>query len=183
MSLERYKSNISGRIWQAIAQSGVDVSSIPQERLATLVNAITENVLVEVNQLLDEMKPESEAQVAPGPAATISGEEEQILWEGRPFLSISESYVVTTQRIRITRGLVNKSREDIELIRIQDIDHTQNLGERMMSVGDVILRGSDPSDPEIILNNVPNPEEVHEIIRRAMLDARRRFGIRYRQDI
>ncbi|MSP14719.1 MAG: PH domain-containing protein [Chloroflexi bacterium] len=183
MSLDKYKSSITGRIWQAIAQSGVNVSCIPQERLATLVNIITENVLVEVNQLLEEIRPESEQQGTPDPATTTSGEEEQILWEGRPFLSLSESYMVTTQRIRIAHGMVNKSREDIELIRIQDIDHTQHLGERIMSVGDVILRSSDPSDPKIILNNVSNPEQVHEIIRKAMLEARKRYGIRYRQDI
>ncbi|RME84238.1 MAG: PH domain-containing protein, partial [Caldilineae bacterium] len=30
-------------------------------------------------------------------------------------------------------------------------------------------------DPEAVFRNVKHPEQVHEIMRRAMLDARRRF--------
>lgn len=85
-----------------------------------------------------------------------------------------ESYLLTSERLRITRGIVGKDREDIELVRIEDIDHKQNLGERVLNLGDVIVRSHDPSTPEVVLRNVTNPMEVHEAIRRAMLDARKR---------
>ena len=45
----------------------------------------------------------------------------------------------------------------------------------MLNVGDIVISSSDPSTPEAILQNVMNPQQVHEILRRAMLEARKRF--------
>ena len=54
MSLSETKAKIKASIWQAIAQSGVDVSSLPQEELDQLVRAITDGVLKEVDDILSE---------------------------------------------------------------------------------------------------------------------------------
>ncbi|NIP27538.1 MAG: PH domain-containing protein, partial [Phycisphaerae bacterium] len=80
-------------------------------------------------------------------------DEEEILWEGRPFLSVSTHYIITTQRVRIIQGLLGKDREDIELIRIQDIDQSQSLRERLLNLGDITIRGHDTSHPKAVLNN------------------------------
>ena len=77
----------------------------------------------------------------------------------------------------------DEAREDIELVRVQDVDHTQSLGERMTNIGDVIIRSHDPSNPEVILRNVTDPQGVHEILRRAVLEARRRYGMSYREEM
>jgi hypothetical protein len=136
-------------------------------------------MLVTFNDLMGETEPAQ----AVAAEATQGAEGEQTLWEGRPFLSINEHYLVTTERIRITRGLFGKDREDIELFRLQDIDQTQKLGERMFNIGDITLRSADASHSEIVLHNIPNPLNVHEIIRRAMLDARQRYGVRFRDEM
>ncbi len=171
MSVEQTRSKITARIWQSIAQSGVPVDVIPREQLETLVSAISDGVLVAVDEALDEAGLPSRHEQT----AAALGSEEQILWEGRPFLSMVDTYRITSERVRITRGLLGKEREDIELIRIQDIDQTQNLGERALNIGDITIRSADPSKPEVVLRNVTHPVEVHEILRRAMLDARKRF--------
>jgi len=123
MSLEQNRARIVATIWQAIAQSGVDLSAVPREEQDRLVATIADNLLSTVNQMLDE--------VAPQVSAEVSGEE-RVLWEGRPFLSITERYVVTTERVRIYRGLIGRTVDDIELVRLQDIDFTQNAGERIL---------------------------------------------------
>ncbi|MGI6209708.1 MAG: PH domain-containing protein [Anaerolineae bacterium] len=177
-SVEEVRSKVSARIWQAIAQSGVEVSSIPPEQMQVLVASITDNVLVEVDGLLGAV-PASQA-----PADALpSGGEEVVLWEGRPFLSLVEHYMVTSERIRVTRGLLGKERQDIELVRVQDIDHKQNVGERVLNLGDIIIHSHDPAQPTIILRNVTDPVEVHEIIRRAMLDARRRYRLTFQEEM
>jgi len=51
----------------------------------------------------------------------------------------------------------------------------QSMTERMLGVGDILIHSADPSLPKTQLNNVKQPEEVHEILRRAMLNARKRF--------
>ena len=180
-SINENKAQITGRIWQSIAQSGVEVSAIPREQLDVLVGSIADGVLLALDDMLSDVglaqRPNvSTAEIADRP-------EEGILWQGRPFLSLVESYVVTTQRVRVFRGLLAKDREDIELVRIQDIDHKQNVGERLMNLGDIMVRSSDPSNPEVTLRNVTNPEQVHETIRRAMLEARKRYRLTFQEEM
>jgi hypothetical protein len=174
MTLEQNRARVIAAVWQAIAQSGVDLSSVPRDQQDRLVAAIADTLLPTVNQMLDE--------VAPRVSAEVSGEE-RVLWEGRPFLSITERYVLTTERVRIYRGLIGRNIDDIELVRLQDIDFTQNAGERMFGIGDIHLRGADPSTPEVTLRNVHQPEEVRELIRRAWLDARKRYGVSFREQM
>lgn len=177
MSIEQIRANLTGRVWQAIAQSGVDTTSIPRDQLDRMVGAIVDGVLIGVNELLDETSPKDT-----DTAAALRGEE-QVLWEGRPFLSLSEHYQITSERIRITKGLFGKDREDIELIRIQDIDQSQRITERMLNIGDIVLRSADPSSPEITLHNIADPLNVHEILRRAVLNARQRHRVGFREEI
>lgn len=174
MTLEHNRARVVAAVWQAIAQSGVDLSSVPRDQQDRLVAAIADTLLPTVNQMLDE--------VAPPVSAEVSGEE-RILWEGRPFLSITERYVLTTERVRIYRGLIGRSVDDIELVRLQDIDFTQNAGERILGIGDIHLRSADASTPETTLRNVHQPEEVRELIRRAWLDARKRYGVSFREQM
>jgi hypothetical protein len=174
VNLDQNRARVIAAIWQAIAQSGVDLSAMPREEQDRLVATIADNLLSTVNQMLDE--------IAPQVSAEVSGEE-RVLWEGRPFLSITERYVVTTERVRIYRGLIGRTIDDIELVRLQDIDFTQNAGERILGIGDIHLRGADPSTPEVTLRNVHQPEEVRELIRRAWLDARKRYGVSFREQM
>jgi Bacterial PH domain len=176
MSLDQPKTKVVARIWQSIAQSGVSVSSIPQDQLDTLVNAVADGVLVAVDELFEDagLPSRQYAQQALG-ASLNSEDEEKVLWEGRPFLSIATFYQITNQRVRIVRGVLGKDRDDVELIRIQDLDLNQSLGERFLNVGDILIKSSDPSLPEVTLNNVRFASEVHEVLRRGMLDARRKY--------
>lgn len=175
-SLEESKAKITARIWQSIAQSGVEVSAIPKEQMQVLVDSVANGVLLAIDDMLDDIGLPARGQAqAVAAVSEVDRPEEGVLWQGRPLLSLVENYIVTTQRIRIVTGLLGKEREDIELVRLQDIDHRQNFGERMLGIGDIIIRSHDPSSPEVVLRNVKDPERVHEIIRRAMLDARRRY--------
>ncbi len=172
MAIAEAKSKIITRIWQSIASSGVSVNAIPQDQLDTLVSAIADGVMLAVDQELQEAglstRGYSDDSLAPP-------EQEKVLWEGRPFLSLTTFYRITTERVRVQRGLVGRDFDDIELIRIQDLDRTQGVTERMLAIGDVHIISSDPSKPEVVLENVPDPDKVHEILRRAMMDARKRF--------
>lgn len=185
MSVPEMQSRLKGKVWQAIAQSGVDVSAIPQEAMDKLVNAIASGVLLEVDTLLTEASGMalSQATSIVEVADADDPNTETVLWEGRPFLSLSTQYTITTERVRIVQGIMGKDREDIELVRIQDVDQKQAFSERMLNLGDIHIRSHDPSNPEVILNNISNPQEVHEILRRAMLSARKRHNLTYREEM
>ncbi len=182
MSLPEVRAKVKAAIWQALAQSGVDLSSLPQAEIDRLVGAITEGVLKEMDDFLSQ----ASGQPASAPVAMADDgddEVEKVLWEGRPFLSLSTHYTITNERVRIREGLLGKDIEDIELVRIQDIDYEQGLTERMANIGDVVIRSHNTSHPKITLNNVTNPMEVHEILRRAVLKARKKHGVSYREEM
>lgn len=178
MSVEQYRAKVKSGIWQAIAQSKVDLSAVPAEEQNKLVDSISDQVLISVNDLIQEQvgtqiqKPQVELT-----------DDEQIVWEGKPFLSLVEYYVITTDRIKIAKGLLGKDYENYELIRIQDIDVAQGFGERILGIGDVTITGADPSLPTVTLRNVKDPRNVYEIMRKAWLAARKKYGLIFREDM
>lgn len=184
MSIEQYRERVSARIRQAVQQTGIDVSVLPAEAQTRLVDTITDNMLLEFDKILSEEEAQDAAQNAasatPAQSETTNDAEEQILWEGRPFLSLGEHYVLTNDRIRLFNGVVGRRVENIELIRLQDIDYHQGVSERFFNVGDIYLRSVDASDPLVTLRNVHDPEAVTSAIRKAWLDARKRRGVVYR---
>ncbi len=171
-NIEQFKTKARERIWKSIAQSGQNIGALPQEELDALVNAILDGVMVLIDESLEDAGLPARSDAT---AAGVLSSDERSLWEGRPFLSLLTQYQITTERVRIIHGMLGKDRDDIELVRIQDIDFEQSMTERMLGVGDIIIKSSDPSLPETRLNNVKQPNEVHEILRRAMLNARKRF--------
>jgi hypothetical protein len=182
MSVNDSREKVKSSVWKAIAQSNIDLSALPDEDVERLVELVSEAAILAVD---DEMNQQTEADPAAadryyGPDADAG---EQVLWKGRPLLSISEHYLITNERVRIVRGLLGKDREDIELIRIQDIDHSQTLRERILNVGDITIRSHDSSHPEIVLNNVHDVQEVHEILRRAVLEARKEQKITFQEEM
>jgi hypothetical protein len=181
MSVPEVQARVRARIWQAIAQSGIDLSAIPQTDLDTVVASIGESVLQELDTIIGEVDTGQNPVVATIAEEVPKGE--QLLWQGRPFLSLSTHYQITNERVRIIEGLLGKSWDDIELVRIQDIDKTQTAGERMLNIGDIHILGRDRSTPQVTLRNVANPLEVHEILRRAVLDARQKQGLRFREEM
>lgn len=176
MSIDEIRAKIKSSIWQATAQSGVNLSALPEDQQNRLIETITDKVMLIMNDLLEDagagFTPQVDLDV-----------EEQILWKGRPFLSLVEHYVLTNERIKVTTGLLGKSLENFELIRVQDIDVKQSAGERLMGIGDINIRGADRSNPELVLRNVRDPQGVYEILRKAWLDARRKYGLIFREEM
>ena len=175
MTIDKLRAQVTGSIWQAIAQSGVDLSAVPHDQQEKLVSKIVDNVLESVDALLEE---EDEAPLLDD---LDDEQDERLLWQGRPFMSIVEHYAVTSERLKIVRGLLSRDVENYELIRIQDIDFKQGMSDRVFGLGDITILGHDPSDPKTVLRNVREPEKVYEILRRAWLEARKRHGLQFRE--
>ena len=184
INVQDARAAINARIWQTIAQSGINVSAIPQADMQTLVGRIADEVLVEVNGILGGEKPQAgDLPWLSAPQDAAAGGEEQILWQGRPFLSLVTHYVITTERIRVTTGLLGKDHENVELVRVKDVDWDQGLTERVLNIGDITVHSVDTSRPDFVLYNVADPAQVFEILRRAMLEARKKYHIIFEQQM
>ena len=179
MSLDQYRSRVSSSVWKGLAQSGVDLSQFPADKQTLMVDAISNQVLLAVNDMLDDMPGNAGVK---SPPADLK-DEETVLWQGKPFLSLVESYTITSERIKISTGLLGKDLENYELIRVQDMDVSQNLSERVLNIGDIHIMGADPSSPKIVLRNIPDPKAVYEILRKGWLAARRKYGLLFREEM
>jgi hypothetical protein len=117
----------------------------------------------------------------PAPAGPIP---EQLLWEGTPngLLNPIESHAIrwelTTQRLRVIRGLLSRATEEIELTRVHDVSYEQSLAQRALGIGNVIVAATDVETPTVMLHDIPEPEQVKELIRQAVLDRRQHMRVR-----
>jgi len=121
---------------------------------------------------------------APAQPASASPAPEQLLWEGTPYglLNPIESHAIrwelTTERLRIVRGLLSRSTEEIELTRVRDVSYEQSLAQRALGIGTVTVVATDADTPRLLLHDVEEPERVKELIRQAVREQRQRLRVR-----
>ena len=179
------EARIRAEVWQAIAETDLDLSSLDKEMRSALVDLVTLSALNAVDQELGGFLKENQESIDAlvGDEVEALDDEEIILWEGRPFLSIAMHYLITDQRIRIAQGLFSRTYQNVELVRVEDIDHKQSFGERIINRGDIEVRSHDPSSPIIVLENVSDPEEVYKILRNAVRNARKDLGLTFQEEM
>lgn len=88
--------------------------------------------------------------------------------------SISTSYEITTQRVRIERGIFSKLKENVELFRIDHFDLHKPLGMRLAGQCLLHLRSSDTSFPTVMILGIPNLEALADTLRECSLRERTR---------
>ena len=82
------------------------------------------------------------------------------------------TYTLTDQRLKFTRGVFNRTTDDLELYRVRDSHFEQNLAERLLGLGQVVLYTTDETSPEIRMGFLRGAEAVREKIR-TLVEARR----------
>lgn len=194
MQRDEVRKIVTEQFYNSLTASGVQVTALPSGQLNAVVEAMADGIfaaLAAVEQEGDTLDsaPAAAPRRAPTPdepgIVTPAGDtaEEVRLWHGRPYLSIGIRYELTTQRLRVYRGILGNRIEEIELIRVKDSKVKQHMGERMLNIGDVTIVSADPTTPEIILQNVHDPIDVRELLRKAVMNEKSRRGLYYREDI
>jgi len=90
------------------------------------------------------------------------------------FKSVSTSYEITTQRVRVERGLLSKAKDNVELFRIDHFDLLKPLGMRLVGQCLLHLRSSDAGFQTVILYGIPNLEGLADTLRECSLRERSR---------
>src|SRR5882757_1405724 len=88
--------------------------------------------------------------------------------------SLATTYELTSQRVRIERGLVSTIKDSIELFRIDHFDLHKPLGMRLAGYCLLHLRSSDPSFETVILYGIPDLEQLADTLRECSLRERTR---------
>jgi uncharacterized membrane protein YdbT with pleckstrin-like domain len=81
-------------------------------------------------------------------------------------------YELTSERLRIRQGVLNKELDELELYRVRDYKLEQPLILRLFSLGNITLRTSDTSHPAIMLRAIRDGEHVREQIRKYVEECR-----------
>lgn len=77
-------------------------------------------------------------------------------------------YELSDQRLRFSRGVFNRSVDELELYRIKDSSVFQPLLLRIVGCGHVLLETSDRSEAQVRLTAVHDPLAVREHLRHAV---------------
>jgi len=100
-----------------------------------------------------------------------------VTYAGWRYLSVRcNVFEITTQRLRITTGVINQDIDEIELYRVKDILIERRWWMRLTGLGTVHLETSDRSLPKLEINAVRNCIKVREELRKlveAMRDSKR----------
>jgi len=75
------------------------------------------------------------------------------------------NYELTSERFRVTTGIFTKKFEEIELYRIRDYSIVQPFFLRLFSLGNVILKTSDKTMPDLTISAIKDFINVKDKIR------------------
>ena len=81
-------------------------------------------------------------------------------------------YSLSEDRLFCETGFLNLKADEVLLYRVQDLELTMRLGQRIFGVGTICVHSSDKRVPHLDLKNVKNPREVKELIHRSVEEAK-----------
>jgi uncharacterized membrane protein YdbT with pleckstrin-like domain len=85
---------------------------------------------------------------------------------------ITTKYLITTQRLRIRKGLLRKHVQETRLERVQNVNYQQGVLDRILHVGTVDFDTAGTDDSEFRFDWVNDPEQVVRAVDQAVEEAR-----------
>src|SRR3954469_23301269 len=80
---------------------------------------------------------------------------------------VATHYVVTTQRLRIRRGILAKKIQQTRIDRVQNVNTDQRLLDRVLRVGTGDFDAAGTDDRDFTFRGIANPDEVVAAVDRA----------------
>lgn len=81
-------------------------------------------------------------------------------------------YTIKEDMLTIDEGLLKTVENDCYLYKIQDVEHTATLGEKLFGLGTVICYTGDTTHPKLFLEHIRNSKTIKEFILRESEEAR-----------
>ena len=97
-------------------------------------------------------------------------ERKRWLFLGLPFTFTK--YIVKEDLITIDKGLLKTTENDCYMYKVQDVQHSATLGEKLVKVGTVTCHTGDTTDPILVLQHIKHSKEIKDFILKASEEAR-----------
>ncbi|MEY4483160.1 MAG: hypothetical protein RL693_612 [Verrucomicrobiota bacterium] len=101
-----------------------------------------------------------------------------VMWSARWWMTRATHYELTTQRLRITSGILNRRLDELELYRVKDYTLEEPLLYRILKLGNLNIVTSDSSSPLIAMHAISDVQDVREKLRAAVQSERDRKRVR-----
>nr|WP_318684820.1 PH domain-containing protein [uncultured Acetatifactor sp.] len=99
-------------------------------------------------------------------------ERKRWLFFGLPFTFTK--YIVKEDMITIDAGFLRKVENDCYMYKVQDVEHTASLLERIFGLGTVACYTGDTTHPKLLLTHIRNSRTIKDFILRQSEEARRK---------
>jgi uncharacterized membrane protein YdbT with pleckstrin-like domain len=93
------------------------------------------------------------------------------IWSFVPYLQWKNTgYVLTTHRFTISRGVLNKSTDEIPLAKVNSVSSDQSIAERLLGCGTLTVESASEQG-QLALRDIPRIQDVRAELFRAVEDA------------
>ena len=174
MDKNNFREEFTQAFYRSLEEGKIEIAALPAAQLQALCRACSDAVFAALHAADGEDKFHS--------AAEVGSDQETTLWSAKSELSLGLRYELTSQRLRIFRGLFGRALNEIDLVTVREAKMTQNIGERVVNIGDIILITSSADNPEVRLEDIRNPMQVRELIRKAYMAEQKRRGMKLFQE-
>jgi uncharacterized membrane protein YdbT with pleckstrin-like domain len=87
-------------------------------------------------------------------------------------------YSLTTERLIIRSGVLNKSTETLELYRVRDLQINEPFWLRLWSLKNIHLCTTDMTTPEVVLDYISSDVDLGTTFRKQIESSRQKKGVR-----
>lgn len=77
-----------------------------------------------------------------------------------------QRYELTTERLRLRKGVLSRKTDEIELYRVKDYVLHEPFALRLWGLGDIALTTTDDANPSVLLKAIGEPEALRDQIRK-----------------
>ena len=97
-------------------------------------------------------------------------EKKRWLFLGLPFTFTK--YVIKEDMITVDTGVFTKVENDCYMYKVQDVEHTASIWERMVGLGTIVCDTGDTTHPKLLIEHIRNSKAIKEFILKESEEAR-----------
>ena len=97
-------------------------------------------------------------------------EKKRWLFLGLPFTFTK--YVIKEDMITVDTGVSTKVENDCYMYKVQDVEHTASIWERMAGLGTIVCYTGDTTHPKLLIEHIRNSKAIKEFILKESEEAR-----------
>jgi uncharacterized membrane protein YdbT with pleckstrin-like domain len=117
--------------------------------------------------------------VTPRQPLILAGLAIPALWAlSRWIATRSHVYEITSERIRVSSGLLSRLTTEMELYRVRDYTIAEPFWLRLVGCGNIILQTADRTNPQLVIHAVPRVNALKDQIRTHTERMRQVRGVR-----